>query len=310
VSTVTRTSRAAADIEDIESTKSEKLLAVVLAIFLLVGAIWTYEELDDWVAEKVAPVQVHLSPADEAAIARSTAANQRLAAAQTQIMQAQADLELKREAYRTALDAGQPAEDLERDYQAAQDELARAQDEANAAQAEVAASAPAAKVAYDRQQQQQVQTKTDRHELVAFALRLGLVLALLGFGYWLMGRLRRKRSRYLPVALAVVGAAALLALVLAADYLTDYVDPLELGPLFIAVAGVGLTLVAFVGLQRYLAKRVPLRRVRKHECPFCGYPVGQNDHCEGCGREVVAECASCSGPRRVGTLHCGACGQA
>jgi hypothetical protein len=308
VSTVTRTSRAAVDIENIESTKSEKLLAVVLAVFLLIGAIWTYQELDDWVAEKVAPVQVQLSPADQAAIARSTAANQRLAAAQTQIMQAQADLELKREAYRTALDAGQPAEDLELDYQAAQDELARAQDEANAAQAEIAASAPAAKVAYGRQQEQ-LQTKTDRHELVAFTLRLGLVLALLGFGYWLMGHMRRKRSRYFPVALAVVGAAALLALVLAADYLTDYVDPLELGPLVLAVVGVGVTLVAFAGLQRYLAKRVPMRRVRKHECPFCGYPVGQNDHCEGCGRVVVAECASCSEPRRVGSLHCGACGQ-
>jgi hypothetical protein len=309
VSTVTRTSRAVVDIEDIESTKSEKLLAVVLAVFLLIGAIWTYQELDDWVAEKVAPVQVQLSPADQAAIARSTAANQRLAAAQTQIMQAQADLELKREAYRTALDAGQPAADLERDYEAAQDELVRAQDEASAAQAEVAASALAAKVAYGRQQEQ-LQTKTDRHELVAFTLRLGLVLALLGFGYWLMGRMRRKRSRYFSVALAVVGAAALLALVLAADYLTDYVDPLELGPLVLAVVGVGLTLVAFAALQRYLAKRVPMRRVRKHECPFCGYPVGQNDHCEGCGREVVAECASCSEPRRVGTLHCGACGQA
>jgi hypothetical protein len=309
VSAVTRTSRASVDIEDIESTKSEKLLAVVLAVFLLIGAIWTYQELDDWVAEKVAPVQVQLSPADQAAIARSTAANQRLAAAQTQIMEAQADLELKREAYRTALDAGQPAANLERDYQAAQDELARAQDEANAAQAEVTASAPAAKVAYARQQEQ-LQTKTDRHELVAFTLRLGLVLALLGFGYWLMGRMRRRRSRYLPVALAVVGTAALLALVLAADYITDYVDPLELGPLVLAVVGIGLTLVAFAALQRYLAKRVPMRRVRKHECPFCGYPVGQNDHCEGCGREVVAECASCSEPRRVGTLHCGACGQA
>ena len=66
--------------------------------------------------------------------------------------------------------------------------------------------------------------------------------------------------------------------------------------------------LAFVALQRYLAGRVPLRRVRKRECPFCGFPVGENEHCEGCGREVVAECATCSQPRRVGTLHCGACG--
>ena len=309
MSTVTRSARAAVDVEEIQTTKSEKLLAVVLAVFLLIGAVWTYQKLDDWAARKVAPVQVQLSPADQAAIARSTAANQRYAAAQTRILQAQSNLELKREAYRTALEAGQPADELKREYQAAQDELARAQDEANAAQAEEAASAAAARVAYQRQQEQ-LQTKTDRHELVAFLLRLGLVLGLLGFGYWLMQRLRQSRSRYFPVALAVVGSASLLALVMAGDYVTDYVDPVALGPLVLAAAGIGLTLVAFAALQRYLARRVPLRRVRKHECPFCGFPASRTQHCEGCGRQVVAECATCAQPRRVGTLHCGACGHA
>ena len=102
----------------------------------------------------------------------------------------------------------------------------------------------------------------------------------------------------------------MLALVMAADYVTDYVDTVELGPLLLAIAGVGLTLVAFAALQRYLSRRVPLRRVRKHECPFCGFPSGTTEHCEGCGRQVVAECATCAQPRRVGTLHCGACGHA
>jgi hypothetical protein len=309
MSTVTRSARTAVDVEEIQTTKSEKLLAVVLAIFLLIGAVWTYQELDDWVAQKVAPVQVQLSPTDQAAIARSTAANQRLAAAQTDVATAQSNLELKREAYRTALDAGQPANDLEREYNAAQAELIQAQDEANAAQAEVAASAPAAQVAY-RHQQESLETKTDRHELIAFLLRLGLAVGLLGVGYWFMGRLRRRRSRYFPVALAVVGSAGVLALIMAGDYITDYVDPVELGPLVLAVVGIGLTLLAFMALQRYLAKRVPLRRVRKRECPFCGYPVGVNDHCEGCGRQVIAECSTCARPRRVGTLHCGACGHA
>jgi hypothetical protein len=309
MSTGTRSARAAVDVEEIQTTKSEKLLAVVLAIFLLIGAVWTYQKIDDWVAETVAPVQVELSPADQTAIARSTAANQRWSTAQTRIMEAQSNLELKREAYRTALDAGQPAADLEREYNAAQAELAQAQDEVSAAQTDVEATRSAAAVAYQHQQEQ-LQTKTDRHEFVAFLARFGLVFGLLGFGYWLLARLRRTHSRYFPVALAVVGAAGVLALVMAADYVTDYVDPVALGPLFLAVAGIGLTLAAFAALQRYLARRVPIRRVRKHECPFCGYPVGENDHCEGCGREVVAECASCSQARRVGTLHCGACGQA
>src|SRR4030095_13336254 len=89
MSTVTRSTRAAVDVEEIQTTKSEKLLAVVLAIFLLIGAVWTYQKIDDMVAATVAPVQVELSPADQAAIARSTAANQRFAAAQNAALAAQ-----------------------------------------------------------------------------------------------------------------------------------------------------------------------------------------------------------------------------
>jgi hypothetical protein len=309
VSTVTRKSRAAVDIEEIESTKSEKLLAVVLAIFLLIGTVWTYQRLDNWVAERVAPVTVELSPADQAAIDRSVAASQRLGAAESQLARAQADLEFRREAYRTALDAGQPASELERQYEDAQDALARAESEVAIAQAEVDAAQAAATAAYQRQQQI-FSERLDRHELVAFILRLGLVTGVLGFGYWFLARQRRTRSRYFPVSLAVVGAGGILALVMAGDYVTDYVDPVALGPLVLAVVGIVLTLLAFVALQRYLAGRVPLRRVRKRECPFCSFPVGENEHCEGCGRVVVAECATCAQPRRVGTLHCGACGHA
>jgi hypothetical protein len=97
---------------------------------------------------------------------------------------------------------------------------------------------------------------------------------------------------------------------MAGDYLTDYVDPLDLGPLVLAFVGIAFTLAAFAALQRYLVRRLPHARVRKGECPFCGYPVRGGAHCEGCGREVVSECGGCARPRRVGTLHCGACGSA
>ena len=127
-----------------------------------------------------------------------------------------------------------------------------------------------------------------------------LVLAALVSAFALLGRLRTTGSRYLPLGLAAVGFAAVLALVMAGDYVTDYVDPLEFGPLVLAAVGVGLTLVAFVALQRYLQKRIPIRRVRKGECPFCGFPGREGSHCEGCGRAVVADCAACSEPRRVG----------
>jgi hypothetical protein len=84
----------------------------------------------------------------------------------------------------------------------------------------------------------------------------------------------------------------------------------EIGPLAISLASVVLTLGAFAALQRYLAQRIPGRRVRKGECPFCGFPARGGRHCEGCGRPVISECARCHEPRRVGTERCAACGRA
>jgi hypothetical protein len=297
------------DVEEIETTKSEKLLAAVLAIFVLIGGIWTYQKIDDYVAEWLAPSEVQLSAEDEAARARFNEAQARMLEADEVQDQAEERLVLAREAYRTALDAGRPAGELERAYEQAQAEHEQARAELAAAERDVEAARPAAEIA-NRHAGEAQRESADRHELAAFLFRLGFVLALLSLGYWLLARMRTRRSRYLPTAIAFIGATALLALMMAGDYITDYVDPLDLGPLVLSLAGIVITLFAFAALQRYLAKRVPIRRVRKRECPFCGYPVRGNEHCEGCGRPVLADCASCSAPRRVGTLHCGVCGQA
>ena len=299
---ITPKSRAAVDVEDIESTKSEKLLAVVLAIFLLIGGIWTYEKIDDVVREAT---KVTLSPAEQTALARFDEAQARVFRTQDEESRALQELEVRREAYRTALDAGQPAGDLERAYHDAEDRYAAVQTERAAAQADVEAARPAAEAASAHQ------AESFRHsELISFLARLAFVLAVLAAAYLLLAHLRKRHSRYFPMGLAAVGFAAVLALVMAGDYVTDYVDPLDLGPLVLALVGIALTIVAFAALQRYLARRVPLKRVRKRECPFCGFPVGNNEHCEGCGRLVIAECTTCAQPRRVGTLHCGACGHA
>ncbi len=295
------------EVEDIQTTTSEKLLVVVLATFLLIGGVWTYQRIDDEVREAVGAGVVQPGPADQKAIGRLEDAEARQNLAAQEHAAAQEELELRREAYRTALDAGRSAPALERSYRDAQARFARAQQELSEADEALAAARPAARRANERLGAES-ERREDRRALLTFLLRFGLVAASLGFGYWLLARLRRRGSRYFVVAVAVVGYAAILALVLAADYITDYIDPLDLGPLVLSLFGIALTLFAFVALQRYLAGRIPIRRVRKRECPFCGYPVRENERCEGCGRQVVASCARCGSERRVGTLHCGACG--
>ncbi|MGD0165701.1 MAG: zinc ribbon domain-containing protein [Gaiellaceae bacterium] len=141
-------------------------------------------------------------------------------------------------------------------------------------------------------------------------LEIVLTLALLSLGLVFLSVLRRRRSRYLPLSFAVIVPACMLALGFAGDYTNDYYGFADLGPLVLSLTGIALTLVAFFFLQRYLARRVPVRRVRKHECPFCGYPVRSGIHCEGCGREVIGECSSCGKERRAGTAFCASCGKA
>jgi flagellar biogenesis protein FliO len=299
------------DVEEIQTTKGEKLLAVVLAAFLLMGGVWVYARIDD-AARTTSPPDYSYrgTPSEQAALKEERSAEAQLARAQVATRNARDNLELKGEAYRTALEAHRAeAKRLGVAYDSARKRHARARRDVVQARAEVARARPAAAAA-ERHVSQVQNGRIEKRELVTFFLRLAWVIANLLFGYWLLARLRRKGSRYYPVGMAFVGYAVVLAFVMATDYLTDYFDPLDLGPLVLSLVGIVLTLLAFVGLQRYLAKRIPGRRVRRRECPFCGYPVRDNPHCEGCGRDVLAPCARCSEPRRVGAAHCGVCGAA
>jgi flagellar biogenesis protein FliO len=298
------------DVEDVQTTKGEKLLAVVLIVFLLIGGVWTYQKIDDAVRDTSPPDYSYRgTPTEQAAVARHNSAQRRYQRALNEQARATQNLELRREAYRTALDEGRRDPQLRQTYVRAQARLTRARRNVAAAQRELVQAQPAAQAA-QRHIADVQQGRTERHELLTFVFRLAFVLAGIAFGYWLLARLRRRASRYYAVGIAVVAYSAILAFAMAVDYLTDYFEPLDLGPLVISIFGIVLTLLAFVGLQRYLARRIPQRRVRKGECPFCGYPVRGDDHCEGCGREVIAPCAVCNAPRRVGTRHCAACGAA
>ncbi|MDQ5821548.1 MAG: zinc ribbon domain-containing protein [Actinomycetota bacterium] len=295
------------EVEDIQTTKSEKLLAWILVIFLATAGVWTYQKLDDVMKDRVADARV--APAVRAAIARGENARNLLFDANQTAARSLRQLELARETYRTELDAGRKAPEVAARYRTAQRRYAEAQREKRAAATALQEAIPAERLAHEREAKE-FQRVHHRRELLAFLARAAFFGATLVLAYLLLAWTRGRGSRYFPVAIAFTGAAALMIVVLAGDYVTDYVNPLDYGALLLALFGVAVTLAAFWALQRYLARRVPHRRVRKHECPFCGYPVKDNKRCEGCGREVVAECATCHRPRRVGTRFCGACGAA
>jgi hypothetical protein len=296
--------RVRADVEDIQTTRTEKLLAVVLAAFLLLGGIWTYQKIDD-VVRKHVPVPSYGSAGP--ASARLQQAQARAAQANARRQRALENLELKREAYRTALEAHQPSGGLRREYEAAQAELSAADRELAAAQAAAAAAQPAAQ-AEQQSLSERIERAYHRQQRDSFLARLGLVAVWIAAAYLLLVWGRRRASRWFPLAGSVVGAATIMAFVLGADYVTDYLEPFDWGVAGIALLGIVATLLVYWGLQRYLIRRIPQRRVKRRQCPFCGYPIGSNTRCEGCGREVIAPCSQCESPRRVGSAYCGVCG--
>ena len=293
------------DVEELQTTKSEKLLAFVMVAFLLIGGVWSYQEIDDRVRTSIDLFEP--TPAQRTALDRRNAAQQRLFQADQRVQQTRREVDFRREEFRAAIDAERPAAALERRYRTAQAAFAAAQQEQGAARRALAAAQPAATAA-EREVNERTEERRDRQELVTFVLRVALVLASLLVGYVALARLRNRNSRYLPLGGAVLAFATILAFVLAGDYLTDYFDPFDVGLLLLSLLGVLATLAAYWTLQRYLARRLPERRVRRSQCPFCGFPVHGNARCEGCGREVIAPCARCESPRRVGSAHCATCG--
>lgn len=302
---------------EIETTRTEAVLAVVLSVFIAIGAIWGYVKLDEVAAQDPVgylPDRALAEPEQLAAIRSHQRAAQSVRDAQADRRAAVRELELSREAYRTALDASEPSARLEAEYESAQAEVVAASRELKAAAAVAARTRPAAVEARDnlielrQAEAQRADEKRAQHDRTVFILRIALLTLMLGGAYWLLSRMRASGSRYLPAALAWIGASAVLAAVMAVDYADGYVAFDQAGPIAISIVGIALTLLAFMALQRFLVKRIPVRRVRRGECPFCGFPIRDKPHCEGCGRSVVASCASCHADRRVGTPRCGLCG--
>lgn len=337
--------------EEMSTTRFEQFLAVILAVFLLIGLLWLYSEpldktddyryqdqytyvQDDPYAPQSAPAPASTPqaaqpaapapnaaaaptpapapeegpvgeprPGDEELVRRLNEASTALGAANNDVSIATQEDESTREAYRTRLDAGEPADEYKKTFETAEKALAEAKTRLADAQA-----------AYDRvdlpgrQAQQRLAKAEDEKrrqiERETFLLRLALTVGSLGLSVLTLHQLHRRRPRYVLLGMSAVAASTALAIVMTGDY----IDIQQVGPIVLAIAGTLVTLVAFVAYQRWLARRLPERRVRKGECPFCGYPAREGTHCQGCGRETVAACTTCAQPRRVGARYCAACG--
>ncbi|MFL6088893.1 MAG: zinc ribbon domain-containing protein [Aeromicrobium sp.] len=293
------------DIEDVQSTRSEKFLAIILTSFLLMGSVWIYVKADVWV-----PGGMNSAPsvAQQHAMDRSAEARQAAEKAAGARETAASDLDLAKNDFDIAAAKGGSTDAAERRYRAAADRFAQAEHRAADA-ADRASDAQAQMEAYDHARQRQSHA---RHDWMVAGVRLAFIVTWLLASLRIVRRLRERSSRFQPLGFAAVATGVITAVVYATDYITDFIDPLELGPIVLSGIGTLATMGAFVGLQEWLERRLPGKRVRNGECPYCAHPIrGGADagpYCEGCGNQVIEPCGACGTPRRVGSPHCPACG--
>lgn len=295
------------DIEEVESTKSEKFLAIILTSFLLMGSVWIYVKVDAWV-----PGGVNYTPsvAQQHAMDRSAAATRAEEQAIAELETARSELGLAKNDFDIAAAKGAPTAAAERRYRTAEDRFAEAEEDAARA-AEHADDAQAAVEAFDRARERESHA---RHDWMVAGVRFAFIVGWLLVSLRLTSRLRERNSRFQPLAFAAIAAGVITAVVYATDYITEFIDPLELGPIVLSGIGTLATMGAFVGLQEWLERRLPGKRVRNSECPYCGHPVrpmadgNPAPFCEGCGHQVTEPCGACGSPRRVGSAHCPHCG--
>ena len=125
------------DIEEIESTRSERFLAVVLLAFLLIGTIWFYVKIDDWAGGR----QDHAYTASEQKIFDAqTAAYAADERAQRALTREESDVRLAKDALDIALAKGEPTAALEDAYNEQRAEFIAAQDRAAATAQRISAA--------------------------------------------------------------------------------------------------------------------------------------------------------------------------
>ena len=194
---------------EIETSRAEKVLAVVLAIFIAIGAIWAYVKLDEVAQPQVSTHQPNAAlrdQAEQAAVDRHRQAIGEVRAARRDGQESTRQLELRREAYRTVLDAGEPSAQLQAEYEAAQVRLAAASRDLKVASATEERTRPPAVKAEARTEERRKDALAERddegtqHDRIVFLLRLVLLIGMLAASYRLL--IRRAGRPADPAALA------------------------------------------------------------------------------------------------------------
>jgi len=303
----------------LELSRAERILALGMVVFLLVGGAWVFNRIQRLPArpDYHAIQERHISQAVQReywqahnTLSAATSATERL---RMELGTATTEYEFRREEFRVMNERGILDAAREKAYLAALATFERLRIEIGLAVAveESARERLRPLEAQWKALHEKIGAEHERallnFELQLFGLRMLYAVPVFFLALFLFLRLRGKNSHYLVFATALIGAAMLQLIYLVSLYSWHLLR--DIAQIAIAIVGTALCMLGIVMIRRYWLdpERVVRTRVRKGLCFTCGAMAEDNIFCPACGEELQKRCLGCGVNRPVKAEYCPHC---
>ena len=306
------------EVEKLEATRGEKILASAMVIFLLIGGINILTELGGIPESPQRDIYyeqygVHNLENEERSInSELKIASDVLKNANDEYLSTKENYQFKREEYRVILDKGETDEIKEREHEEARNRYEESQVKLNEAQAVHDAI-------YGRLNQKRGEVSDARslaqgeynaayqiYRWKVLAVRLAFVLPLLVVAIAMFLKAKKVKSKYTIHANAFMAFASLLLIY---TIIVNVWQVLHvIGISILGAVACAITL-AYIKKQYFSFERISMSRLKQNKCPWCTFPIRHDmSYCQNCGKKLAYKCPECGEMRSILTRFCPNCG--
>jgi tetratricopeptide (TPR) repeat protein len=304
--------------EEIEATRSEKILAAAFVLFLLIGGIRVLGELRDIPAEPdfsdyeirhgISALQNELP----VFISQMQIAEQSYRQSLEEFNRAEEEYLFKREEHRTRLEEGTVDETLQREYEQATQIYETAVNNRDSANKNL----NDAREIYNKKNNEINQLRLNAqkdfnaairlYEIKVILTRLLFVVPLFIGSIYVTQKARQRQSRYTILANSFMAFSILLLAYMVLEFTWRSFQ--VIGVSLIGALATGSALV-YLKKEYFKPERVTLKRLSQRRCPYCNFPFEKDDaYCKNCGQSLEEKCRSCGSKRVKFAKHCQNCG--
>lgn len=304
----------------LEMSRAEKILALAMIIFLLIGGAWVFREIQtiplrpDYQAIEQRYLPSELQKEFHGAQNNLYTLQGNVHKRQDDLAQATREYEFRREEYRVILDKGEVDPARERTYTDATKVYEQALLEYEVAlEMEKQALEKLQPLSAAWEQAQTLIASDFAAAQRTFEWKLFLLRALYAVPVFILAlfafiRMRQSHSNYLIFGTALIGFGSFQLIYLFGLYSWHLLR--DVAQIAISLMGTALCVVGIIVIRRYLVDpaRITKSRLRRGLCPACGVPSSTHAYCIACGEQLQKQCTSCSHNRPVRGEYCPHCG--